>query len=163
VADIEETAEGMWITIRKSKTDQEGAGQTIAIVRGSVVYPIQALKAWLSSAGIAEGAIFRRVNKAGKRAKPAAFASVIRHALRDSIRLHCEGGDSRRHAKRRQEAHPPPIGSAADPAQSEARENIVRECDRLAGSPQKWTKRLPECELLHVLFDLAMVNFMRRR
>jgi integrase len=50
VADIDETAEGLRITIQRSNTDQEGAGQTIAIVRGSVVYPIEALKAWLAKA-----------------------------------------------------------------------------------------------------------------
>lgn len=66
VNDVEETAEGVRVTIRHSKTDQEGAGATVAIVRGSVACPVEALKAWLGPAGITEGAIFRRVNKAGK-------------------------------------------------------------------------------------------------
>jgi integrase len=54
------------VTIRRSKTDQEGAGATVAIVRGSVACPVEALKVWLGGAGITEGAIFRRVNKGGK-------------------------------------------------------------------------------------------------
>jgi site-specific recombinase XerD len=66
VADIEETAEGLRVTIRGGKTDQECAGTMIAIVRGSVACPVEALRSWLNVAGIAEGAIFRRVNKAGK-------------------------------------------------------------------------------------------------
>jgi site-specific recombinase XerD len=66
VNDVEETAEGVRVTIRHSKTDQEGAGATVAIVRGSVACPVEALKAWLGAAGITEGAIFRRVNKADK-------------------------------------------------------------------------------------------------
>jgi hypothetical protein len=66
VNDIEETAEGVKITIRRGKTDQEGAGATVAIVRGAVACPVEALKAWLDEAGINEGAIFRRVNKGGK-------------------------------------------------------------------------------------------------
>jgi site-specific recombinase XerD len=66
VNDVEETTEGVRVTIRRSKTDQEGAGATVAIVRGSVACPVEALKAWLGGAGITEGAIFRRVNKGGK-------------------------------------------------------------------------------------------------
>ena len=53
------------ITIRHSKTDQEGAGQTIAVVRGSVACPVTALKAWLAAAGITAGPIFRSVRKDG--------------------------------------------------------------------------------------------------
>jgi site-specific recombinase XerD len=66
VADFEETSEGLKITIRQSKTDQEGAGATIAVVRGSVACPAKALKAWLAAAGILEGPIFRPIDKAGK-------------------------------------------------------------------------------------------------
>jgi site-specific recombinase XerD len=44
VEDLEQGELGFRVTIRRSKTDQEGAGQTIAIVRGSVACPITALK-----------------------------------------------------------------------------------------------------------------------
>jgi site-specific recombinase XerD len=64
--DIEETGEGLKINIRRSKSDQEAAGATVAIVRGSVACPVEALRAWLSEADISTGAIFRRVNKADK-------------------------------------------------------------------------------------------------
>jgi hypothetical protein len=40
VSDLEETEEGFRVTIRKSKTDQEGQGQTIAIIRGSAACPV---------------------------------------------------------------------------------------------------------------------------
>jgi site-specific recombinase XerC len=63
--DFEETDLGFKVTIRHSKTDQEGAGQTIAIMRGSVACPVAALKAWLEAAGITTAAIFRSVNKGG--------------------------------------------------------------------------------------------------
>jgi site-specific recombinase XerD len=69
VADIVETTEGLRVTIRQSKTDQEGAGATIAIVRGSVACPVAALNAWLAAAAITEGPLFRRVNK-GDRVLP---------------------------------------------------------------------------------------------
>jgi site-specific recombinase XerD len=63
VEDLEESEQGFKVIIRHSKTDQEGAGQTIAIVRGSVACPVAALKAWLAAAGIAAGPIFRSVKK----------------------------------------------------------------------------------------------------
>jgi site-specific recombinase XerD len=63
--DLEEGELGFRVTIRRSKTDQEGVGQTIAIVRGSVACPVAALKAWVSAAGITAGPIFRSVKKGG--------------------------------------------------------------------------------------------------
>ena len=65
VEDLEESELGFRVTIRHSKTDQEGAGQTIAIVRGSVACPITALKGWLAAAGITSGPIFRSVKRGG--------------------------------------------------------------------------------------------------
>jgi integrase len=66
VADIEETETGLLVTIRHSKTDQEGAGDVIAISRGDVACPVKALRAWLRAAGIEAGAIFRPIGKASK-------------------------------------------------------------------------------------------------
>ena len=66
VADIEETETGLLVTIRHSKTDQEGAGDIIAISRGDVACPVKALRARLQAAGIEAGAIFRPIGKASK-------------------------------------------------------------------------------------------------
>jgi len=65
VSDIEETESGLRVTIRRSKTDQEGEGATIAIARGDVACPEKALRAWLDAAGIESGPVFRPINKAG--------------------------------------------------------------------------------------------------
>jgi site-specific recombinase XerC len=65
VADLEETDEGLRVTIRQSKTDQEGHGQVIAIARGSSTCPVKAIKAWLEASGITEGPLFRPVAKGG--------------------------------------------------------------------------------------------------
>ena len=65
VADLEETDDGFKVTIRRSKTDQEGHGATIAIVRGHHACPVKAVKAWLA-AGISEGPLFRPVAKGGR-------------------------------------------------------------------------------------------------
>ena len=53
------------MTIRRSKTDQQGDGATIAIARGDVACPARALREWLDAAGIETGPIFRPINKAG--------------------------------------------------------------------------------------------------
>jgi integrase len=66
VADLEETDDGFKIVIRRSKTDQEGHGTTIAIVRGHHACPVKAVKAWLAASGISEGPLFRPVSKGGR-------------------------------------------------------------------------------------------------
>jgi site-specific recombinase XerD len=65
VADIKESEAGLRVTIRHSKTDQDGEGATIAIARGAVACPVRALREWLDAAGIETGAVFRPVNKSG--------------------------------------------------------------------------------------------------
>jgi site-specific recombinase XerD len=68
VVDIEWTAEGALITIRRSKTDQEGLGRRVGIPHGEIACPVAALKSWLEAAAIVEGAVFRRIsNKRAQR------------------------------------------------------------------------------------------------
>ena len=61
LGDIEWTTEGALVTIRRSKTDQEGLGRKVGIPRGDVACPVTSLEAWLEAAGISDGAVFRRV------------------------------------------------------------------------------------------------------
>jgi|SRR5450432_4608655 hypothetical protein len=46
VNDIEETEGGLRVTIRYSKTDQDGQGVTIAIASGDVACPVKALRGY---------------------------------------------------------------------------------------------------------------------
>jgi site-specific recombinase XerD len=64
--DIEQCETGIKITIRHSKTDQEGQGTIIAIVRGSIACPVGALQAWRDAAGITTGPLFRSIRKGGQ-------------------------------------------------------------------------------------------------
>src|SRR5439155_22610860 len=64
--DIEEGEIGMRVMIRRSKTDQEGQGATIGIVRGSIACPVAAVQAWRNAAGITTGPLFRSIRKGGK-------------------------------------------------------------------------------------------------
>jgi site-specific recombinase XerD len=74
VADVAECPEGLRVTIRRSKTDQEAAGAVIAVCKGSIACPVQALREWMTAAAITEGPVFRPIGKGG-RPPPAARRS----------------------------------------------------------------------------------------
>jgi len=65
INDIEYTPEGIKVTIRKSKTDQEGQGQVIAIPNGNGFRIVDVLTTWLNAANITSGALFRPIKKGG--------------------------------------------------------------------------------------------------
>lgn len=66
IDDVTITPEGLTITIRKSKTDQEGAGATIAIPEGRRIRPKALLLAWIAQAGFASGPLFRKLTPQGR-------------------------------------------------------------------------------------------------
>jgi len=66
VADIAEVPDGLRVTIRHSKTDQEGAGQEVAIPRGYRLRPVEAVQMWRGAAEINSGPLFRPVLKGGR-------------------------------------------------------------------------------------------------
>jgi site-specific recombinase XerD len=55
------------VTLRRSKTDQEGEGMVKVIPRltDESLCPVRALRAWLDAAGIQSGAIFRKIDRWG--------------------------------------------------------------------------------------------------
>src|ERR1700761_7479445 len=65
VSDLEETRDGLIVTIRKSKTDQEGQGRRVGIPPGAdeARCPLHALKVWIAEGGIDSGALFRVMNR----------------------------------------------------------------------------------------------------
>jgi integrase len=66
-ADIEQARQGVIITLRRSKTDQEGMGRKIGIPLGRTRHcPVAALEDWLSISAISDGAIFRPVDRQGR-------------------------------------------------------------------------------------------------
>jgi len=67
VADIESCEDGVKVTLRRSKTDQEGQGRVVGIPHGSnpQLCPVRALQRWLDAAGISEGPLFRSVDRHG--------------------------------------------------------------------------------------------------
>jgi integrase len=62
--DIERVRQGLVITLRRSKTDQDGVGRKIGIPLGRSKWcPVAALEDWLDAARIEDGSIFRRVDR----------------------------------------------------------------------------------------------------
>ena len=92
VADITEGTDGLIVRLRRSKTDQEGAGRTVGIPFGSnlATCPVRAWRAWLELSSITEGAAFRPVDRHGRiavtRLSGQAVALVLkRHASRAGL------------------------------------------------------------------------------
>ena len=65
VEDLTWVEDGVRVQIARSKTDQEGIGAEIAILRGCRLRPVEALQAWLRVADIQSGAVFRAVRRGG--------------------------------------------------------------------------------------------------
>lgn len=68
IEDIERDNDGIYVTVRKSKTDQDGKGlrKFIYYANDSKYCPVRLLENWIRSAGITEGALFRQIKKGGK-------------------------------------------------------------------------------------------------
>ncbi len=56
---------GMLLHIRRSKTDQRGRGQRVAVPEGEVIRPVSRLLAWLRLSGIRSGPLFRSLRRGG--------------------------------------------------------------------------------------------------
>ncbi len=65
--DIETVRQGIIIHLRRSKTDQEGAGREVGIPHGRTRWcPVTAISDWLALSGIEDGPIFRPVDRHSK-------------------------------------------------------------------------------------------------
>jgi site-specific recombinase XerD len=60
--------DGLTVTLRRSKTDQDGAGRKIGIPYGSnpETCPVRTVQAWLEIAGITCGPLFRSISRHGQ-------------------------------------------------------------------------------------------------
>lgn len=86
VEDVSEEAEGLRINLKHSKTDQEGAGREIGIVRGRhpLTDAVAALHDWRDAAQIAIGPLFREVDRGDRvgagRLSDRAVARIVKAA-----------------------------------------------------------------------------------
>lgn len=83
VADVEQAEDGSGrLTVRSSKTDQEGAGQVLYLGEST----LRRVTAWADAAGIASGPLFVRVRKNGRIGTKALSVVTIRRIIRTRCR-----------------------------------------------------------------------------
>jgi len=93
--------EGIIITIRKSKRDQEGRGRQVPVPFGKhgSTCPVRAIRCWMQASGIRSGPLFVRLDPAGhgERINPKTVAAVVkRTAARAGLDPTFFGGHSLR-------------------------------------------------------------------
>jgi integrase len=121
VEDIRFTADGIAITLRRSKTDQEGRSRTVPVRKGhhEATCPIAALRAWLAESGVRSGPVCRSIDRWGRVSKaalsPQSVARIVKRAVqRVGLDVKCFAGHSLR------------AGFITSAAQSGARELAIQ-------------------------------------
>jgi len=68
VEDLTETADGLVVRLRRSKTDPEAKGTTVALPYGSTAAtcPVRSYRTWVAAAKITSGPAFRSVDRHGR-------------------------------------------------------------------------------------------------
>jgi integrase len=86
VEDIEDVRQGIVVTIRRSKTDQEGKGRKIGIPFGRGRWcPVNALHEWLSISKIENGAVFRTLNKHAQLLEKRLSGEAVSFVLKERV------------------------------------------------------------------------------
>jgi site-specific recombinase XerD len=86
VRDLELTSQGLVLTIRRGKTDQQQQGRQVPVALGArpETCPVRACAAWLEAAGIVGGPVFRAVDRHGNRSAqpldPGSIARILKKA-----------------------------------------------------------------------------------
>lgn len=87
IEDIAECPDGLRITLRRSKTDQDGEGRIVGVPYGSNpdTCPVRTYKSWVEEARIVSGPLFRGMDKGGRlvstRLSDRAVAQIIQRAV----------------------------------------------------------------------------------
>jgi len=66
LGDVAFEEKGLRLTLQQSKTDQDGAGQEIAVPHGSSIKPVKLLQDWLAVRGAAPGPLFWQIDPQGR-------------------------------------------------------------------------------------------------
>ena len=85
VADVAFDVDGVVVTLRRSKTDQEGAGRIVGLPYGSdpATCPVRTLRRYIDAAGIVDGAVFRSIDRHGN-----VGAMLSGHAVANIVKAH---------------------------------------------------------------------------
>lgn len=83
---IERVRQGIVITLRRSKTDQDGIGRKIGIPFGRTRWcPVAALEHWLTAAGSEDGPVFRPVSRHGRVSTNRLSAEAVNLVVRERV------------------------------------------------------------------------------
>jgi len=84
VEDLDFQNDGLVITLKRSKTDQEGNGRKVGIPYGSnpMKCPVRALQEYLEITGIETGAIFRPITRGGQLQDQRSNSSVVSRVVK---------------------------------------------------------------------------------
>lgn len=88
VEDVRFEPQGVRLTVRRSKTDQRGIGQTkdINYAANSANCPVKALMKWIEEGKIESGPLFRSINRHGQvspnRMNPASVGFIVKRVMR---------------------------------------------------------------------------------
>jgi integrase len=86
LTDFERVREGTVLTIRRSKTDQEGFGRKIGIPFGRTIHcPVRALDNWLTGARVDDGPVFRPIDRHGRVSLGRLSGEAVSLILRDRM------------------------------------------------------------------------------
>jgi len=97
----EDGEDRMWLTVRQSKTDQQGKGQRVAILDGSVIRPIMRLRLWMENSGITTGPVFQTMKRGGHlRGKPMHHSDIPRILKQYAARIGLNAKDVAGHSLR---------------------------------------------------------------
>jgi site-specific recombinase XerD len=87
LTDLEETDRGLLVTVRRSKSDQEGEGHDRAVPFGRApeTCPVTSILSWMEAAGLEAGGVFRSVDRhdnIGESLSTRAAGDIVKHYAR---------------------------------------------------------------------------------
>ena len=91
----------MLVSIRRSKTDQDGKGQRVAVPDGTSIRPVTRVRAWLAEVGIRGGHLFQTFRKGGRPSgRPLNHSEVPRLVKKYAFRIGLDPADYSGHSLR---------------------------------------------------------------
>lgn len=91
----------MIVSVRRSKTDQSGAGQRIAVPNGRTITPVSVVQKWLKATGITDGHLFQTFHRGGRpTGRPLSHSEVPRLVKKYAEKIGLDPADYSGHSLR---------------------------------------------------------------
>jgi integrase len=85
-ADVETVRQGLIVTVRRSKTDQEGQGRKLGVPYGRTRHcPVLALERWIEVSRVESAAIFRPVDRHGRIAQDRLSGDAVSVIVKERV------------------------------------------------------------------------------